>query len=300
MGAGLILLWGLFRPSARVMGYGLALLMAVDLASAFRPMQTWSGPEERYPDTPFIAALHEQDARVTGSSALAGWPLSVHGLPQVLGAGRYRMHRHEAFMGRVAEDPMLLRRTGAGNLLLTREDIQGPFARVRADLRIQSVFESGAVLCSDLATPSRARLIHEARPVRFFDPADLSSERPPLLESPEPVQPTPGSTTVVESVVEEGPAHVVVNATDTQPGYLVLADSHYPGWRATVNGSATPVFPADGLFRAVAIPEDGDLAVHFRYQPLSLWAGAGVTALTLLGIAFQAFRPMILRRRARG
>jgi len=296
--AAMFLLWGLFRPSARVMGYGLAVIIALDLALAFRPLQSWSTPEERYPETPFIVALQAQDARVTGSSALAGWPLSVHGLSQVLGAGRYRLDRHEAFMGRVADDPMLLRRTGAGNLLLTREDIQGPFARVRQDLRIHSVFESGAVLCSDLATPSRARVIHEARPVRTFDPADLSSAAPPLLESPEPVRPMPGTAAVVEAVHEEGPARTVVRVTETRPGYLVLADSYYPGWRVSIDGADTPVFPADGLFRAVALPGEGPVTTEFRYRPRSVLVGAGISGLALLVILLIALRDGLQRRRS--
>ena len=295
----MFLLWGLFRPSARVMGYGLAIIMVLDLAFAFRPLQSWSTPDERYPETAFITALKEQDARVTGSSALDGWPLSVHALPQVLGSGRYRMHRHEAFMTRVAEDPMLLRRTGAGNLLLTREDIQGSFARVRADLRIHSVFESGAVLCSDLATPSRARVIHEARPVRTFDPADLSSELAPILESPEPVRPVPGTSVVVEELTEAGPSKTVVAIRNGRPGYLILADSFYPGWQVRIDGERVSSFPADGLFRAVALPEEGDTVVSFQFRPRSVQVGVIVSLVALCVMLALAARTARDRQRER-
>lgn len=296
---GLFLLWTLFKPSGRVLGYGLALVMVLDLGLAVRPFLTFSSPEERYPETPFIAALREQEARVTGSSALAGWPLSVHGLPQVLGAGRYRTDRHAAFMERVADDPMLLRRTGAGNLLLTREDIQGPFARVRPDLRILSVFESGAVLCSDLGTPSRARLVHEARPVRAFDPADLSSELAPLLEGPEPVRPVPGSWARVEPVREEGTHRAFVAVEEARPGYLILSDSYYPGWQATIDGQRTALFPADGLFRAVAAPE-GDFEAAFEYRPASVPAGVALSLLTACLVAALALRQARANRKPAG
>ncbi len=68
-------------------------------------------------------------------------------------------------------------------------------------------------------------------------------------------------------------------------GWLVVRDLSWPGWEARVDGEPAPVFPADGVFRAVALPS-GNHVVKFRYRPASFRLGALVSALTALGLLF--------------
>jgi uncharacterized membrane protein YfhO len=63
-------------------------------------------------------------------------------------------------------------------------------------------------------------------------------------------------------------------------GYLVTRDSHARGWRAWVDGQATPVLRAQGKHRAVAVPP-GRHDVVLRYRPPGLWMGCGVSGLAL-------------------
>ena len=76
------------------------------------------------------------------------------------------------------------------------------------------------------------------------------------------------------------PDRVVVQATLTEPGYLVLSDTHYPGWKARVDGEPVPILRANLLFRAVALPA-GEHVVEFRYQPASLRWGAIISLAAL-------------------
>jgi hypothetical protein len=62
---------------------------------------------------------------------------------------------------------------------------------------------------------------------------------------------------------------VLTEATVREPSYLVLADLHYPGWEAMVDGAPARMLRAQGLLRAVAL-EPGSHHVQFRYRPLSL------------------------------
>ena len=77
------------------------------------------------------------------------------------------------------------------------------------------------------------------------------------------------------------------------PGTLVLADTWYPRWSATVNGAPAEIARADVIFRGVQLP-DGESEVVFRFDPglpgLALW---GAVAM-LLGIAGAA----VVRERA--
>ena len=78
---------------------------------------------------------------------------------------------------------------------------------------------------------------------------------------------------------------VVLDVDADGPGFVVLSDSWYPGWRAWVDGSDAPIYRVDGLFRAVEVPA-GASRVEFAYRPQSfaggLLVGAGAWALLLL------------------
>lgn len=65
------------------------------------------------------------------------------------------------------------------------------------------------------------------------------------------------------------------------PGVLVVADADYPGWRATVNGSAAPIFRVNGMFRGVSVPA-GAVEVEMEFAPASFAFGAAVSALALV------------------
>jgi hypothetical protein len=66
------------------------------------------------------------------------------------------------------------------------------------------------------------------------------------------------------------------------PGFVVLADTYYPGWRATVGGQRTPVYRANYLLRAVYVPA-GEHEILFYFRPPDFIMGAVISGLTLLG-----------------
>jgi hypothetical protein len=64
-------------------------------------------------------------------------------------------------------------------------------------------------------------------------------------------------------------------------GVIVLKDSHYPGWRAWVDGKATPVLRVDGMVRGVAVATAGQHQVRLEYRPESFERGAVLAGLIL-------------------
>ena len=64
-------------------------------------------------------------------------------------------------------------------------------------------------------------------------------------------------------------------------GYLVLLDSHYPGWHASVDGRETDILRANYAFRAVAVPR-GLHRVKFEYRPATFRLGLGISGFALL------------------
>jgi len=67
------------------------------------------------------------------------------------------------------------------------------------------------------------------------------------------------------------------------PGLLVLPDTYFPGWKATVNGRDRPIYPTDGAFRGVTVPE-GTSRVEFHYEPRALPIGVVLAAAGLAAV----------------
>ncbi len=65
------------------------------------------------------------------------------------------------------------------------------------------------------------------------------------------------------------------------PGYMVLAKTFYPGWKATVNGQPAPVYRANYAFSAIPL-QPGDNLIAFYYDPDSFKLGGTVTLASLL------------------
>jgi hypothetical protein len=92
-------------------------------------------------------------------------------------------------------------------------------------------------------------------------------------------------------------------------GWLVLADSYFPGWTASIVGGVSEsgrggsygqeaaIVPAYGVVRAIRLPPNsGSLRVEFRYRPWS-WrigamtsASAAVVLLILIGLSLYSSR----------
>ncbi len=70
-------------------------------------------------------------------------------------------------------------------------------------------------------------------------------------------------------------------------GWLVLSDVYYPGWRASVDGEATPILRADYTFRAVSVPA-GEHTVRMTFAPWTWRLGLAWSLATWLGLAAAA------------
>ncbi|MCS7301151.1 MAG: YfhO family protein [Fimbriimonadales bacterium] len=75
----------------------------------------------------------------------------------------------------------------------------------------------------------------------------------------------------------------VVNRS-AQLGWLLITDTWYPGWRATVNGQPVPLLRANGAFRAVPVPS-GEAIVEMRFLPRSFVVGALLSSVSLALVA---------------
>jgi hypothetical protein len=92
--------------------------------------------------------------------------------------------------------------------------------------------------------------------------------------------PRPQHSPVAGSLREDGNSRTIDIVTP-QPGYLVLAYTYYPGWRATVDGQPTEILRANYAFMALPLGP-GEHRVTLHYQPVSLMLGGLISGLSVL------------------
>ncbi|MGD9683996.1 MAG: hypothetical protein AB7W16_22740 [Candidatus Obscuribacterales bacterium] len=89
---------------------------------------------------------------------------------------------------------------------------------------------------------------------------------------------------------ESTSTRIVLAVKAKSPGFLVLADQDYPGWRASLDGAPARILTANGFTRAVSIPQAGDHEVVFEYHPDSFYLGLALAGLGLLLVPYLYFR----------
>jgi len=87
-----------------------------------------------------------------------------------------------------------------------------------------------------------------------------------------------GSTAKISDYKDE---QVKIDANMQNPGFLVLLDQYYPGWKAFVDGKEAEIYPTDYVFRSIYL-EKGKHKVEFIYDPLSYKIGKYITLATIL------------------
>lgn len=102
------------------------------------------------------------------------------------------------------------------------------------------------------------------------------------------IEPHAAGSPQAAAVTEYTARHIELTAFASTRGLLVLSELYYPGWQARVNGAPVPINEVDGGLRSVIVPP-GASKVTFDYSPASIWAGAALSGLTLLGVLLGCF-----------
>ncbi|MFC1532342.1 YfhO family protein [Thermodesulfobacteriota bacterium] len=84
------------------------------------------------------------------------------------------------------------------------------------------------------------------------------------------------------SVIEYGNEKIHIKTSVDQPGYLVLSEIYYPGWKAKVDGEEVPILPGNYLFRVIPLDKgEHEVFLYFISWPFRI--GAILSLLTLFG-----------------
>jgi uncharacterized membrane protein YfhO len=117
-----------------------------------------------------------------------------------------------------------------------------------------------------------------------FDPSSevllSAGDSPPHPDAQSGIRDMPATVRLLRYSLNQ----VTISAALPQPGYLVLAQTFYPGWQVRVDGLPSQVLRANHTFCAIRL-EAGEHQVEFEYRPLSFYAGLAVSGLTWATLA---------------
>ena len=152
-----------------------------------------------------------------------------------------------------------------GNTFVYRVDGAARARFVRAARYVDTDAEAGARLLEGTFDPDAEILLHDV------------TDRP-AAPDPLPLAATPAAAPA--AVIRESQRDIVIAVEAPHDGFLLLADTYYPGWTATVDGAPTPVIRANLSVRGVRIPR-GRHEVRFAYEASGVTRGLQITSFAI-------------------
>ncbi|OGQ63542.1 MAG: hypothetical protein A3I81_05945 [Deltaproteobacteria bacterium RIFCSPLOWO2_02_FULL_55_12] len=127
----------------------------------------------------------------------------------------------------------------------------------------------------------------------LFDPRSVV-----ILEEPAGTNPEKhgeGQPCAMPVITAYSQSRVTLETACERPGFLVMSDSYYPGWKAYIDGNETKIYRANYVMRSVSVPV-GAHKVEFKYEPEVFRAGAVISAVTLVALVLYLSQPFIRRK----
>ena len=164
--------------------------------------------------------------------------------------------------------------------------------------RFRLVHSGDVKIYENLAVRPRTYLVHEvyaadnptAALAHVRDDAAIQAGQAAVVEGALTLKTTPGAHDTAQ-LVEYTAERVAVKTHSQEAALLVLSDTAYPGWQATVDGASALIYTTNYLFRGVPVPA-GEHVVRFVYAPASWQRG-----LVVSGIAFLVWIGLLMLSR---
>jgi hypothetical protein len=178
-------------------------------------------------------------------------------------------------------------------LLPPRSDPPGPGLRIAYDGADGRIFENASALPRAFVA-RRARCVDDRTAIDLVRARAIDLAAEVLLADCS--TPRAAATGTGEARIDlDEPERVVVTVTTDGPAWLVLTDTWFPGWRASIDGRPAPVARANHAFRAVAVP-GGAHAVEFTFRPRGLATGAAISVTAAVIVSLLLLRrPRVTR-----
>ena len=305
------------RFTPRVFATVLILLVGADLWRAGHGFWHWSRPESEQLATDDVIRLVTKTplpyrlydfAPVYPNDALM-----AHNIPQVTGYHGNHLQTYLDLIGGEVQQENLHRSLNLWKLLAVRyvvaqDTVHIPgFHRALGPARTalgQQVYlyEADTIPLYARVVPAAVKALPAQVVPTLLDPR-LDYNRLVLFDTTQHLNPLP-----VTTMPEPSPSKAVITkwapgrmsialepATPT-PSYVVVAENWYKDWRATVDGTPTPVYRGDQSLITVSVPA-GARQVELAFEAADYRTGRIVTQLSLLVLVVGLVVPPLARRR---
>jgi hypothetical protein len=172
---------------------------------------------------------------------------------------------------------------------LSEQDRSGPLAM--ADVGWRAEWDGAAVTYLPIRNPRRAWMVPAAQWAAGSDAAlematapDFDSSETVILRGAGPSTLAGGPGRVL-SLEDRSPNRVRLTVSAAAGGWLVLADTWFPGWTARVDRTRAEIILANGVVRGVWVPP-GEHTVEFHYRPSSVLIGSALSLLAWVSVPF--------------
>lgn len=313
----------------------IVVLASAELVVALAPTIWWRDSKVLgslpSPAVRFLRERLDGRYRMVAVPWFIGYPStpSLFGLPDIRAIGALPAERYVQYLQTISPSVDWFYMQHAGNVVrhplldlgAVRYVVRGlrpePPLRLEDDPAMPRVYRDERVaIYENAAALPRFRIVHGAVPVR--DAREASARLSAAAAAgphaaaglvdriivepsadghlPPEVPAVTAATDEDVTLVDSGdPDRVELVASLARPGWVVLADTFYPGWSATIDGVATPIHPADLLFRAVFVPT-GTHRIVFHYDAPAFHIGLALAAIGLALSAFLLARARVGRR----
>lgn len=178
--------------------------------------------------------------------------------------------------------------------LLNARYLAAEFPMESEHLKLKKQIGRTYVYENELALP-RAFVVFQTRPAPAITLDELTASfDPEALALVEGGRDLDGAGPFQEATITRlTPDEMVVNVELEAPGFLVLSEMWYPGWRAYDNGRPVPLYRTDYVLRGLYL-DPGPHTVQVVYEPwtfkVGFWISLGCAAGLTLYLLIKAFR----------
>ncbi len=313
---GFALTLGIRRPSlTRILGIIVALILVADLYHFGRPFMK-TAPKERFHMPARIAEIvrHENDPAIRLiPPAETRWQnfCAMNDIGNPGGYDTFIDNRYARYINRsqghrldkyfsfqkLRKGSPLIRHLGPSYLLTTMKFQNGRNRYMSGYNWFKPHKRIGRFsIYKDKDAPPRAALVHSAEIIedeketyRRMEGSDFDIRKTVLIEKELPKQfpnPEPQLPDAEEraEIKRYEPNRVEIEVKAASQAVLVLSDTFYPGWKATVDGKDTPMIHANRVMRALPI-QKGEHKVVMTFLPKSFILGAIISFISILLLA---------------
>lgn len=157
-----------------------------------------------------------------------------------------------------------------------------------------NVFENAralprAWLASEVRALDNEAMLQVIRTGYFADGSKWDPRRTALVESAPAVALNGSSQTGQVEVTSYEATRMNLSVHSSGDSMLVLSENDYPGWRASVDGAATPIVRVNYNLRGIVVPA-GEHQVTVVYRPWSVLGGFLISLLSGVGLILFCLR----------